>query len=111
MFHSIQPICRSQFVFVMIIILCLTIVFFGQGEADPIPTCQAVIKLLDVSFHVFNLFNLFQNDFKYDFTDCDAYEGRWRVSVPITPGKCRGGLPDPPIRVDKCCMLCYLLTF
>ncbi|CAG2176967.1 unnamed protein product, partial [Oppiella nova] len=46
-----------------------------------------------------------QQDFKYSFTECDG-DGRWRVSVPISPNTCVGGAPNAPIRVPKCYMSC-----
>lgn len=47
-----------------------------------------------------------QKDFEYSFTECDEYQGRWRVSVPKKPGTCTGGNPNAPVRVGSCFMAC-----
>lgn len=51
------------------------------------------------------------NDLKYDFTECDSFGGRWRVSVPISPDKCtlKNDLAPSlkaPVRVNKCYTSC-----
>jgi len=50
-----------------------------------------------------------QKDFHYEYTQCDADGGRWRVSVP-KPNVCIGGAPNPPVRGKGCGMIhtsCY----
>ncbi|XP_076341367.1 endosome/lysosome-associated apoptosis and autophagy regulator family member 2-like isoform X1 [Tachypleus tridentatus] len=49
-------------------------------------------------------------DFHYEFTECDSYGGRWRVSVP-TPKRCVGGAPNPPTRVNDCMTACEAGTY
>lgn len=44
-----------------------------------------------------------QNDFHYEYTQCDSSGGRWLVSVPA-PDTCVGGQPEPPVRGRKCGM-------
>ncbi|XP_064632414.1 endosome/lysosome-associated apoptosis and autophagy regulator family member 2-like isoform X4 [Lineus longissimus] len=53
---------------------------------DTLPTCQP-------------------KDFHYEYTECDSYGGRWRVSVP-SPATCIGGAPNPPIRGKECKFTC-----
>ncbi len=43
----------------------------------------------------------FQEDFHYEYTECDSEGGRWRVSVP-KPDICEGGAPNPPVRGREC---------
>ena len=42
-----------------------------------------------------------QDDFHYEFTECDTSGGRWRVSVPAA-NTCEGGKPQPPKRIQGC---------
>lgn len=44
-------------------------------------------------------------DFHYEYTECDKFGGRWRVSVP-DPHKCTGGVPNAPIRGKDCTFTC-----
>ena len=43
----------------------------------------------------------FQDDFHFEYTECDSDGGRWRVSVP-KEGQCEGGNPFPPKRGKDC---------
>ncbi|XP_076357562.1 endosome/lysosome-associated apoptosis and autophagy regulator family member 2-like isoform X1 [Tachypleus tridentatus] len=49
-------------------------------------------------------------DYHFEFTECDSFGGRWRVSVP-TPNKCVSGAPSPPTRVDDCRTSCEAGTY
>ncbi|XP_074646985.1 endosome/lysosome-associated apoptosis and autophagy regulator family member 2-like [Tubulanus polymorphus] len=62
------------------------VVLIGPIAADLLPTCQP-------------------KDFHFEYTECDSYGGRWRVSVP-QPGKCIGGAPNPPVRGKDCTFTC-----
>lgn len=64
--------------------LCFQTLVFSR--ADDLPTCHP-------------------KDFHYDFTECDQYGGRWRVSVP-KPDTCVGGAPNPPTRINDCTTSC-----
>ncbi|XP_052822355.1 endosome/lysosome-associated apoptosis and autophagy regulator family member 2 isoform X2 [Octopus bimaculoides] len=44
-------------------------------------------------------------DFHYEYTECDQYGGRWRVSVP-EPDKCAGGTPNNITRGKDCSYTC-----
>ncbi|XP_014663683.1 PREDICTED: UPF0577 protein KIAA1324-like homolog isoform X2 [Priapulus caudatus] len=46
-----------------------------------------------------------ESDFHYEFTECDASGGRWRVQVP-KPGVCNNGTPKPPVRGRDCSFSC-----
>ncbi|XP_041348506.1 endosome/lysosome-associated apoptosis and autophagy regulator family member 2-like isoform X2 [Gigantopelta aegis] len=62
------------------------VLYFTSAFGDNLPTCQP-------------------NDFHYEYTECDAHGGRWRVSVP-SPNKCIGGAPNPPVRGKQCTFKC-----
>lgn len=44
-----------------------------------------------------------QNDYYYEYTECDSTGSRWRVAIPQTPGACIG-LPEP-VRGTECSKL------
>jgi len=51
-----------------------------------------------------------QQDFHYEYTQCDSNGGRWRVSVP-NPNTCIGGAPNPPVRGSRCgTYITYVVT-
>ncbi|VDP33772.1 unnamed protein product [Soboliphyme baturini] len=45
-------------------------------------------------------------DFHYEYTECDKYGGRWRVAVPSSPDKCKGGSPPAAERGPDCSFTC-----
>lgn len=53
-----------------------------------------------------------QEDFHYEFTECDATGGRWRVSVPTIDAMdtCEGGDPKPPRRTQGCSEWALIFT-
>ncbi|KAG0717321.1 UPF0577 protein KIAA1324-like [Chionoecetes opilio] len=44
-------------------------------------------------------------DYHFEFTECDATGGRWRVSVPASD-TCEGGKPRAPRRTQGCSVSC-----
>lgn len=45
-----------------------------------------------------------QIDYKYDFTECDEFGGKWRVLVPNTPDHCANrSITYVPTRIHNCC--------
>ncbi|XP_015795141.1 UPF0577 protein KIAA1324-like homolog [Tetranychus urticae] len=87
---SIQSYLLSPF-----LVTSVTIFFIYLTQnvlSDDLPTCQP-------------------SDFQYAFTECDKYQGRYRVSIPISPGKCVGGAPNAPVRVNSCYTSCERGTF
>ncbi|XP_078339498.1 endosome/lysosome-associated apoptosis and autophagy regulator family member 2-like [Crassostrea virginica] len=47
-----------------------------------------------------------KEDLKYEYTTCDDNGGRWKVEVPIEPGKCSITNPKPPMRGKNCDFTC-----
>lgn len=45
---------------------------------------------------------MLQEDLKYEYTTCDDNGGRWKVEVPIEPGKCSITGPKAPVRGKSC---------
>lgn len=52
--------------------------------------------------HIIRKFLLLQEDLKYEYTTCDDNGGRWKVEVPIEPGKCSITSPKAPVRGKSC---------
>ena len=96
---------------------CLFISFVSIGNCQSDHLCQWVcflfefIKCFVIKIDINLCFSFLKNDLKYDFTECDSFGGRWRVSVPISPDKCtlKNDLAPSlkaPVRVNKCCKFC-----
>lgn len=47
-----------------------------------------------------------KEDLKYEYTTCDDNGGRWKVEVPIEPGKCSITSPKAPVRGKSCDFTC-----
>ncbi|KAL3061640.1 hypothetical protein OYC64_009734 [Pagothenia borchgrevinki] len=45
-----------------------------------------------------------ENDYYYEYTECDSTGSRWRVAIPQSPGACTG-LPEP-VRGTECTFSC-----
>ena len=44
-----------------------------------------------------------QNDYHYEYTECDSSGGRWRVAVPVDVDRCDAVKPvSPPVRGQQC---------
>ncbi|CAH1782541.1 unnamed protein product [Owenia fusiformis] len=73
---------------ILLPLFCLLSIWSGTSFADDLPTCQP-------------------KDYHYEYTECDSYGGRWRVSVPA-PDKCNpnGTAPNAPVRGKACTFTC-----
>lgn len=49
-----------------------------------------------------SIFIVLQEDLKYEYTTCDDNGGRWKVEVPIEPGKCSITSPKAAVRGKNC---------
>lgn len=56
----------------------------------------------NITKYIVVLYIVLQEDLKYEYTTCDDNGGRWKVEVPIEPGKCSITSPKAPVRGKNC---------